>query len=117
MECLVLDFFQLVLGILPKLTPDAINKSLGASKIFSEEGLEIWLCDESGAFVAALVLNLSEADGTTEEDDGKKGTIHLHGAWGFKIILTLLTKMVAIYVRFSAIDLRGPSLEWALPWL
>ena len=25
--------------------------------------------------------------------------------------------MVAIHVRFSGIGLRGPSLEWAFPWL
>ena len=62
-------------------------------------------------------MGLSEADGTTEKGGGKKGMIYSCGARGFKIILTLLTKMVAIYVRFSGVGFWGPSFEWALSWL
>ena len=77
MGCPVSGFFQLVLGVPPKLTPDAVNKGLRASKVFLEEGLELWPRDGSGAFVASLVFGPSEADGTTEEGGGKGGTIHL----------------------------------------
>ena len=65
--------------------------------------------------MVALVLSLSEADGTTEEGGGKEGIIHLCGARGFKIIFILLIKMIAIHVRFSGVGFQGPSLEWALP--
>ena len=78
--CPVSGFFQLVLGVPPKLTPDAVNKGLRASEVLSEEGLEFWPRDRSGAFVAALVLSLSEADGATEEGGGEGGTIHPGGA-------------------------------------
>ena len=115
--CPVLGFFQLVFGIPPKLTPDTVNKGLEAPEILPEEGLELWPRDRSSAFVTSLVLSLSEADGTTEEDGGKGGTIHPCGAWDLKIIFTLLTKVIAIYEKFSRIDSRDPSLEWALPWL
>ena len=108
--CPVSGFFQLVLGVPSKLTPDTINKGLGAPKVLSEEDFELWLCDESGAFVASLVLGSSEADGTMEEGGGKGGTIHPCGAWSLEIIFTLLTKIVAVYMRFSEIGLWGPSL-------
>ena len=41
MGCLVLGFFQLVLGVPPKLTLDIVNEGLGAPEIFLEEGLEL----------------------------------------------------------------------------
>ena len=37
----VSGFFQLVLGVSPKLTPDAVNKDLGTSKVLSEEGFKL----------------------------------------------------------------------------
>ena len=65
--------------------------------------------------MAALVLSPSEADGTTEEGGGEGGTIHPYSIGGFEIIRTLLTKMIAIYVRFSGVGFWGFSLKWALP--
>ena len=67
--------------------------------------------------MAAFVLSPSEADRTTEKGSSKEGTIYPCDARSFEIILTLLTKVVAIHVRFSGIGFRGLSLEWALPWL
>ena len=80
MGCPISDFFQLILGVLPKLTPDAVNEGLKASEVLSEEGLELWPRDRSGALVATLVLGPSEADGTTEECGGEGGTIYPCGA-------------------------------------
>ena len=57
------------------------------------------------------MLSPFEVDGITEEGGGKGSTIYLYGAWGFEIILTLLTKVVAIHVRFSEISLQDLSLE------
>ena len=54
--------------------------------------------------MAALVLSSSEADGTTEKSGGEGGIIHPCGAGGFEIILTLLTKIVAIHMRFSGVS-------------
>ena len=67
MGCPISDFFQLILGVPPELTPDAVNEGLRASEVLLEEGLELWPRDWSGALVAALVLSLFEADGATEE--------------------------------------------------
>ena len=112
--CPISGFFQLVLEVLPKLTPNTINEGLGTPEILLEESLELWPRDKSGAFVAAFVLSPSKADGTTEEDGGKEGTIYLCGARDFEIILTLQTKIVAIHVGFFGVGFRGLSLEWAL---
>ena len=65
--CPVSDFFQLILGIPPKLTPDAVNESLGAAEILTEEGLKLWPRDWSDALVTTLVLCPSEAGEATEE--------------------------------------------------
>ena len=80
MGSIVSSFFQLVLGVSSKLTLDAINKGLGVSEVLLEEGLELWLHDWSGTFVAALILGLSKADNTMKEGGGKQGTIYLDGA-------------------------------------
>ena len=104
----------MIQGVLPKLTSDTVNEGLGTPEILPKENLELWSRDGSGAFVVALVLSLSEADRTTEKGGGKGDTIYPCGAGGIKIILTLLTKVVVIHVRFSGISFWGPSLEWAL---
>ena len=112
MWCLVSGLFQLVLGVPSKLTPNVVDEGLRIPEVLSEEGFELWPRDRSGALVAALVLSPSEADGATEEWGCEWGTIHPGSAWSFEIVLTLLTKVIAIYVRFPWIGLRGSSLKW-----
>ena len=113
----VSSLFQLVFGVPSKLALDAIDKGLGVPEVLSEKVFKLRPHDWSGAFVVVLVLGPSEADVATKEYGSKEGTIYPCGAWDFKIILTLLTKVVAIHMRFSEIGLLGPSLEWALLWL
>ena len=67
----VSSFFQLVLGIFSKLIPNAINKSLGVLKVFSEKGLELWLRDLNSSLVIMLVLGPFEADNAIEESGVK----------------------------------------------
>ena len=76
MGCPISGFFQLVLGVPPKLTPDIVNEGLGAPEILPEEGLELWPRDKSSAFVASLMLSPSEADEIMEEDGGNRDTIY-----------------------------------------
>ena len=109
--CPLSGLFQLVLGVPSKLTPDIVNKGLRIPEVLSEEGFELWPRDQSGALVAALVLSSSEADTATEEWGCKWGTIHLGGAWSFEMVLIMLTKVIAIHVRFLWIGLRGLALS------
>lgn len=60
------SFFQLILGVSSKLTPDCINKGLRISEILLEERFEVKLRVKNGIFVAVLMLSLFEADGTTK---------------------------------------------------
>ena len=74
-----MSLFQLILGIFFKLTSDAIDKDLKVPKVFSEENLELRLCDWSGSLMAMLVLGLFKIDSAAEEGGGKWGTIHFYG--------------------------------------
>ena len=71
----VSSFFQLVLELPSKLALDTINKGLGVLEVLLEEVLELKPCDQSGAFVAVLVLSPSDADSATEECGSKGVTI------------------------------------------
>ena len=57
------------------------------------------------------MVGLSESDGAAEKSDSKRGTIYPYDPRCLKIILTLLTKVVAIHVRFSGIDIWGLSFK------
>ena len=111
---IILSLIWLVLGVSFKLTPDAIDKSLRVAKIISEEGLKLRSYNWSSALVAAPVMGLFEADMAAEECSGKQGIINPGSAWCLEIILTLLTKMVKVYVRFFRIGIQGFSIEWAI---
>lgn len=67
MRCLVSSFFQLILGVPYKLILNIVNKSLGISEVYQEEGFELGPRNWSGVFMAALVLNPSEPNGATKE--------------------------------------------------
>ena len=91
-ESVVSSFFQLVLEVPSKFTSNPIDKDLRVPKVFLEEGLKLCPRDRSGAFMAALVLGPSKADGAAKEDGGKWDTINLCRAWYLDIIFTLLAK-------------------------
>ena len=109
--CPVLGFFQLIWGVSSKLTLNVVNKSPRIPKNFLEEGFEFWLCDQSGTLVTALMLSLSKADSAIEEWGYKWGMIHLGGAWSFEIVFILLTKVIAIHIRFFWIGFQRSSFK------
>ena len=76
----VSSLFNLVLGVLFKLAPNAINKSLKLSKVFLEKDFKLWPCDWSKVFVTAFILGLSKADYATEKIGGKRSMIYLYNA-------------------------------------
>ena len=113
MRCLILGFLLLLLEVLFNLTPDTANKSLKASKVFPKKGLEVEQCDGSGVLVTALLLSPFEPDRAIEKWSYKSNTIHPGCIWYFKIILRLLTEVVAFHVRLTLISFLGPSLKRA----
>ena len=54
----------MVLRVLSKLTVNAVNEGLRVFKVPSKENFKIRVCDRSGAIIAALILSLSETDGS-----------------------------------------------------
>ena len=70
----------MVLEVSSKLALNAIDKGLGVSKIFLEEGFELWPHNRSGTLMTALVLGPSEADSAIKKGGSKQNTIHFCGA-------------------------------------
>ena len=66
-RCPILGLFQVLLGVISKLIPDIVDKSLRISKILFEKSFKIGSCDKSSALVATYVLNLSKADEVIEK--------------------------------------------------
>ena len=75
-----------------------------------EESCELYTREGSGAFMAALVLSLFDADRAIKEWGCKQDMIYCVGIWYFEVVFTLLTEVVAFHVRFTPIDLWGSSL-------
>lgn len=109
----VLGFFQLILVVSLDFTPVIIYKRSGVAKIFTEKSFKFWLKYEDYPFVLVmvLVLCLLEADSPTKKRDGKWDMVRTCGPNSVKVILTLLTKVVIVHMRFPKIQVRKSSLD------
>lgn len=108
-----MGLFQLILGVSLDFIPDVIYKRLRVNHIFTEKDLEFqprYRCYPF-ALMTALILYLSKADNPTKEKGGKQDTIITYGPSGVKVILTLLTKVVAVYMKFPEIQVGKSSLK------
>ena len=85
----------------------------------TEERLELVPRDRNrNLFIMSpLVLLPAEADPVLEEERGKKNLGRPRGSSGTKVVFTLLTEVVAVYVGHSAIYVRGMSLQLPLGYL
>lgn len=108
----ILQFFPLVLTILPNFIPDDIYKRLKGFQNFLKKGSKI--TSEKEIFVCLipqLVLVPAKADPAIKERSDKRYLIGLNGTSGSKIIFTLLAEIVILYLRFF--HSRSPGI-WAL---
>ena len=53
-----------------------------------------------------LILLPIKVDAVAQEENCKKNTVRTLGSNGGKVIFTLLTKVIIIYVRFTTINVR-----------
>ena len=83
-------------------------------KVFSKEGFKVRLCDGNGVFITMFILNLFDINKATEKWGSKQDTNHPNSARGFEMVLTLLTKVVAFYVKLAPVGFQDPSLKKAL---
>ena len=67
--------------------------------------------------MTTLILSPSKTDTPTKKRGGERGLVGASGQGSVKMILTLLTKMVAIHVRFSKVQVRKPGLKRTLSGL
>ena len=107
----VQDGLRLVLRIPPKLAANTICKGSVVSEVRPEETLEFRPSDWSFFCGATVMLMLSLGHRTTQERGGKWDTVGCIGSGGFKVILTLLTKAVAVQVRISIIKVGEQGLQ------
>ena len=102
-----------MLGVLLDLSLIGIHKGLEVTQTSTEERLELvprnW--DKGLCFMSPLVLLPGKADPVPEEGRGKKNSGRPRDSGGSKVVLTLLTKVVAVYVGLSAIYVRRRSLQ------
>ena len=113
------DFLQLVLGVSLDLPPVGIHKGLGVTQAPAEEGFELVPRDRDRAVSVSLPLVLlpAKADPVSEEGRGKGNSGRPRSSSGSKVVLTLLTEVVAVYVGLSAIYIRGTGLQLLLEHL
>ena len=107
------DFLLLVLGVPLELFPVGVHKGLGVTLATAEECLEFVPCDRDRGFgvMSLLVLLSVEADPVSQEGRRKRNPERSHGSSSSKIVLTLLTKVVAVHVRLSALYVWRTGLQ------
>ena len=104
----VQDRLCLVLRILPKLVVDTVYKGLVVSEICLEKTFEFRPSDQSFFYRVTIMLILSLGYYTAQKYGGKKYVIGPVDSSNIKIILILLTKVVAVQVKILIIEVR----EW-----
>ena len=110
--CPVEDFFLLVPRVPLEHSLVGVYKGLGVTQATAEECLESVLCDRDGGFgvMSPLVLLPAEADPIPQERCGKGYPGRSRSSSGSKIVFTLLTEVVAVYVGLSVVYVRGTGL-------
>ena len=94
-----------MLGVPLDLSPVGIHKSLGVTQALAEERFELVSRNRDRDFcvMSPLVLLPAEADLVPKERRGKGNLGRPHSSGGSKVVLTLLTEVVAVYVGLSAV--------------
>ena len=107
----VQDGLRLVLRIPPKLAANTVCKGSVVSEVRPEETLEFSPSKWSLFRGATLMLMPSLGYHTTQKRGSKWDTVGPVGSGGFKVVLTLLTKAVAVQVRIPIIEVGKPGFQ------
>ena len=102
-----------MLGVPLDFSPVGIHKGLGVTHALTEECLELvprdW--DRDSYVMFPLILLPAETDPVLKERRSKGNLGRPCSFSGSKVVLTLLTEVVAVYVRLSAVYVRGVGLQ------
>ena len=112
-SCPVEDFLLLMLRVSLKLSPVGVLKGLEVTQATAEECLEFIPCDRDGGFVVMfpLVVLPAEADLVPQEGRDKRNPDRSCSSSRSKIVITLLTEVVAVYLALFAVYVRGTGLQ------
>ena len=107
------NFLLLVLEVSFELSPIGIHKGLRVTQASLKECLELVLHNRGRGLgvMSPLVLLPAEADLIPQERLGKENPGRSYSSSSSKIVLLLLTEVVAVHVRFSAVYVRGTGLQ------
>ena len=105
-------FFLLVLGVPLDFTLNVIDKQVGVAKAFPKKGDKFFPGFRVGLFLlnTKLVLLPAKVDPLTKERGCKRYAFMVFCSNSLKIVLELLTEVVAIYVQISVVEVWIPSL-------
>ena len=103
-----------MLGVVLDLSPIGVYKGLWVTQALAEECLELVPRnrDKSLCVMSPLVLLPAEADPVSKEGRCKENLGKLCSSSDSKVVLTLLTEVIAIHMGLSAVYIRGASLQF-----
>ena len=112
----ILYFFLLVLGIPFDLGPDVSHKQGRFSKTLLKEGLEFVSSKENDIVVFNLrfVLLLAEVNPILEKQSRKGDAFVAYCSSRIEIILTLLTKVIALHMQAPIVKIGVSGLKGAI---
>ena len=102
-----------MLGVPLDLFPVGIHKGLGVTQALTEERIKLVPHDRNGSLcvMSPFVLLPAEADPVLKERHSKGNLARPRSSGGSKVVLTLLTDVVAVYAGLSAIYVRGAGFQ------
>lgn len=107
-------FFLLVLGIPLDFSPNADYKRCRFSKTLLEKGFELVPNRGVGTVIFNLGFKLlpADIDPIPKEQSRKNNTLGACGTGRIKMVLSLSTKIVTLYVEAIIIQVKVPGLKW-----
>ena len=105
-----------MLGVPLDLSPVGVHEGLGVTQALAEKRLELVPGNQDRAVCVSLpfILLLAETDPIPKERYGKGNLVSSRSPSGSKIVLTLLTEVVAVHVRLFAVYVWGTGLQLLL---
>ena len=76
-----------------------------------KESFEVRWGDENSILIVVFILNSTDDNRAIKKLSYKQNIIYSNSIKGFKIVFTLLTKLVAFYVSFILIYFQSSSLK------
>ena len=113
MHCPIEDFLWLVLGVFSDLFSVTVYKNSEVFKATAKKRFELVSHDRDKAvcILSPLILLSAEIYPVSEEKRGKKNLVSPCSSRGSKKVLTLLIKVIAVYIRLFTVHIWETGLQ------